>query len=92
MFLKLCQHSLFLTHKHTVTGKILFLNGTSSAGKTTLSKGLQQALSECWQHIALDQFRDGLPDKYRGLNAPANTTGALGLNVIPDARDGQAFT
>ena len=92
MFLKLCQHSLFLTHKHTVTGKILFLNGTSSAGKTTLSKGLQQALPECWQHIALDQFRDGLPDKYRGLNAPADTTGALGLNVIPDARDGQAFT
>ena len=92
MFLKLCQHSLFLTHKCTVTGKILFLNGTSSAGKTTLSKGLQQALPECWQHVALDQFRDGLPDKYRGLNAPADTTGALGLNVIPDARDGQPFT
>jgi len=92
MFLKLCQHSLFLTHKCTVTGKVLFLNGTSSAGKTTLSKGLQQALPECWQHVALDQFRDGLPDKYRGLNAPADTTGALGLNVIPDARDGQPFT
>ena len=79
----------FLTYKYTVTGKILFLNGTSSAGKTTLSKGLQQALPECWRHVALDQFRDGLPDKYRGLNAPADTTGALGLNVIPDTRDDQ---
>ena len=38
----------------------------------------------------LDQFRDGLPDKYRGLNAPADTTGALGLNVIDRGR--QPFT
>ena len=92
MFSNYASIRFFLTYKRIVTGKILFLNGTSSAGKTTLSKGLQQALPECWQHVALDQFRDGLPDKYRGLNAPADTTGALGLNVIPDSRDGQPFT
>jgi len=75
-----------------VSGKILFLNGTSSAGKTTLAKALQETLPDCWQHVALDQFRDGLPDKYRGLNAPADTAGAQGLNVIPDRKNGQAYT
>ena len=75
-----------------MSGKILFLNGTSSAGKTTLAKALQETLPDCWQHVALDQFRDGLPDKYRGLNAPADTTGAWGLNVIPDQKSGQAYT
>lgn len=64
-------------------GKIIFLNGTSSAGKTTLAYALQELLAEPWVHIALDQFRDGLPLKYRGLNAPAGTTGEQGLNVVP---------
>lgn len=64
-------------------GKIIFLNGTSSAGKTTLAYALQEQLTEPWIHIALDQFRDGLPLKYRGLNAPAGTTGEQGLNVVP---------
>ena len=75
-----------------MAGKVLFLNGTSSAGKTTLAKTLQGALPDCWQHVALDQFRDGLPDKFRGLNAPDGTTGALGLNVIPDLKNGQSYT
>jgi len=75
-----------------VAGKVLFLNGTSSAGKTTLAKTLQGALPDCWQHVALDQFRDGLPDKFRGLNAPDGTLGALGLNVIPDLKNGQSYT
>ena len=43
-----------------MTGTILFLNGTSSAGKTTLSRALQELLDEPYQHIALDQFRDGV--------------------------------
>jgi len=64
-------------------GKIIFLNGTSSAGKTTLAHALQALLPEFYQHMALDQFRDGMPDKYRGLNSPLGTTGAEGLNVVP---------
>ena len=44
------------------------LNGTSSAGKTTLAKALQQKLNEPHLYVALDQYRDSLPDKYRGLN------------------------
>ena len=66
-----------------VSAQAIFLNGTSSSGKTTLARALQAVLPESWQHLALDQFRDGLPDKFRGLNAPEGTTGWQGLNVVP---------
>jgi len=75
-----------------MTVSVILLNGTSSAGKTTLAKHLQRALPGCWQHMALDQFRDGLPDHYRGLNAPQGTTGAAGLNVVPNTAHDLAFT
>ncbi len=66
-----------------MSGKIIFLNGTSSSGKTTLAHALQELLPDPWLHVALDQFRDGLPDKYRGLNSPTGSNGDLGLNVVP---------
>lgn len=74
------------------TGTLIFLNGTSSAGKTTLAHALQEALDAPWQHMALDQFRDGLPAKYRGLNAPPADTGSQGLNVVPVHDAGQSYT
>ena len=64
-------------------GRIILLNGTSSAGKTTVARMIQQLRPEPIQHIALDQFRDGLPDRFRGLNSPEGTPGARGLNVVP---------
>lgn len=73
-------------------GKIIFLNGTSSAGKTTLAYALQEQFDEPWIHVALDQFRDGLPLKYRGLNAPPGTTGEQGLNVVPVNNGNESFT
>ena len=73
-------------------GTIIFLNGTSSAGKTTLAHALQERLDAPFQHMALDQFRDGLPARYRGLNAPAGTTGARGLNVVPVHHEQGAWT
>jgi len=74
------------------SGNIIFLNGSSSAGKTTLAIMLQQLLPEPYQHIALDQFRDGMPGRYRGLNSPEGTPGDLGLNVVPTSREGQLMT
>jgi chloramphenicol 3-O phosphotransferase len=73
-------------------GKIILLNGSSSAGKTTLAIALQQLLPEPWQHIALDQFRDGLGGRYRGLNSPDGAPGARGLNVVPVARGDEHVT
>lgn len=73
-------------------GKIIFLNGTSSAGKTTLAHALQEVLPEPWLHVALDHYRDGLPARLRGLNAPPGTDGERGLNVVPVSRDGRMYT
>ncbi|MGD8833001.1 MAG: AAA family ATPase [Pseudomonadales bacterium] len=73
-------------------GKVIFLNGSSSAGKTTLAIMLQQLLDEPWQHIALDQFRDGMPGRYRGLNSPQGTPGESGLNIVPVEQDGERLT
>jgi len=73
-------------------GNVIFLNGSSSAGKTTIAVMLQQLLAEPYQHIALDQFRDGMPGRYRGLNSPEGSPGASGLNVVPTQREGQLVT
>jgi len=73
-------------------GRIILLNGSSSSGKTTLAVALQQLLKEPWQHIALDQFRDGLAGRYRGLNSPAGAPGARGLNVVPVPRGNERVT
>jgi chloramphenicol 3-O phosphotransferase len=75
-----------------VPGKIILLNGSSSAGKTTLAIALQQLLPEPYQHIALDQFRDGLAGRYRGLNSPEGAPGARGLNVVPVERGNERVT
>jgi chloramphenicol 3-O phosphotransferase len=74
------------------TGKVIFLNGSSSAGKTTLAIMLQQLLEEPYQHIALDQFRDGMPGRFRGLNSPEGTPGERGLNVVPTEKDSEMVT
>ena len=73
-------------------GKVIFLNGSSSSGKTTLAIMLQQLLDEPYQHIALDQFRDGMPGRFRGLNSPAGTPGDRGLNIVPIDKDGERVT
>ena len=71
---------------------VILLNGSSSSGKTTLAEALQQALSSPYQYIALDQFRDGMPMRVRGLNAPPETEGARGLNVVPAYLQGEPVT
>ena len=75
-----------------VPGRILLLNGSSSAGKTTLALALQELLDGPWQHMALDHFRDGMAPRYRGLNSPPGTPGHSGLNVVPVDLDGERVT
>lgn len=42
-------------------GRILVLNGTSSAGKTTLANALQQALPDTYEQVGLDLTLRNLP-------------------------------
>lgn len=39
-----------------MTGKIILLNGASSAGKSTLARGLQAALAEPFWHYSIDHL------------------------------------
>ena len=41
-----------------MTGRIIFINGPSSAGKTTLCRALQANLEEPFWHYSIDHFRD----------------------------------
>lgn len=41
-----------------MTGRIIFLNGTSSSGKTTLANALREALDEPFCYYASDQLAD----------------------------------
>ncbi|PCJ29331.1 MAG: chloramphenicol phosphotransferase [Rickettsiales bacterium] len=43
--------------------KIIFLNGASSSGKTTIARLLQEKLSEPYMHIGIDSLIDMMPDK-----------------------------
>ena len=78
-------------------GKIIFLNGVSSSGKTTLAKALQEKLSEPFYHLSNDTFCYMSPDKFididmgetydRALKGMYHTIKAfsdIGINVIVD--------
>lgn len=67
------------------SGRIILLNGSSSAGKTTLAHAIAALSERPVQHISLDQFRDGMASRFRGMNARAGEPGSRGLNVVPTA-------
>ena len=78
-------------------GKIIFLNGVSSAGKTTLAKVLQSRLAEPFYLISRDVFCEMEPKKFleinldktrgtalTGLHHNIKTLSDIGINVIVD--------
>ena len=42
-------------------GKLIVLNGGSSAGKTSLAQAFQDVADECWMHLGIDVFWLALP-------------------------------
>lgn len=70
------------------SGKIIILNGTSSSGKSTLLKGLQNRLDKPFLEMGLDKFIWMLPRHY--LEQPlwdevlgkADSAGALGHQLV----------
>jgi chloramphenicol 3-O phosphotransferase len=67
-----------------VGGHIIVLDGTSSAGKTTLAKGLQarfEAIGECWLITGVDDYFGKLPRSWL----------AVGRHVGAHADDGCVF-
>jgi chloramphenicol 3-O phosphotransferase len=64
------------------TGKIIILNGTSSAGKTSIARALQDRLADPYLEVGLDKFIWMLPRRY--LDRPL-WDDVLGLNVTAGA-------
>ena len=44
---------------------VIYLNGPSSSGKTTLAGALQEALDGMWLHVGIDKMISMMPLKYR---------------------------
>lgn len=50
--------------ERSTTGRIIFLNGTPSSGKSTLARALRELLDEAYYYCSLDDFRQGYLDRY----------------------------
>jgi chloramphenicol 3-O phosphotransferase len=48
-------------------GRIIFLNGTSSSGKTSISKELLALLGDKYWHLSIDSFMDGINQSYANM-------------------------
>jgi len=46
------------------TGRVIFLNGTSSAGKTSIAAALQERLKEPYMVLSLDNFFHLYPERF----------------------------
>lgn len=69
-------------------GRVVVLNGASSAGKTTLAKAFSQAQAsagECWLVVGIDDFNDLLPPQWVQAGDHHGAHGDDGLTVDPDA-------
>ena len=60
--------SLFVYNQVMADGKIIFINGTSSSGKTSILRALQKYLEEPYLEAGIDKFIWMLPERY--LNRP----------------------
>jgi chloramphenicol 3-O phosphotransferase len=60
-----------------VTGRVIVLNGTSSAGKTSLARALQDHLDDVWLLLGVDTFITALPWRLTGT-ADGHTINADG--------------
>jgi len=87
-FLMSLRKNLVLLKVKMKPGTIIILNGTSSSGKSSILKALQEILDEPYLDAGIDKFIWMLPDRY--LERPlwddvlglANQAGELGHHLI----------
>ena len=53
-----------------MTGSIILLNGTSSAGKSTLANAVQDVMDAPYLSLGIDHFFEALPQRYRARLGP----------------------
>jgi chloramphenicol 3-O phosphotransferase len=62
-------------------GHIIFLNGTSSAGKTVIAKALQEKLSKPYMHVSIDGFFNLYPERF--LDPKSQEDAMVLVTLIP---------
>ena len=66
-------------------GNIIFLNGTSSSGKTVIAKALQGTMDGYYIHTGIDHFLERVPEKLHVLSDGKNPSASEGfLWVVPE--------
>jgi chloramphenicol 3-O phosphotransferase len=70
-------------------GTVIFLNGTSSAGKSSIAKVLQETLDGYFIHTGIDHFIERLPPRFfashQGFDPPP-AVGELWITEKDDRR------
>lgn len=67
-------------------GHVIFLNGTSSSGKTTIAKALQEKLAEPYMYVSIDNFFHMYPERFL---QPTNRREAIVLeHLVPAVLSG----
>lgn len=65
--------------------RIIYLNGCSSAGKSSIAKAIQKLAPTPWLHIGLDTFIGMLPEQYIGFG-PKATEGYYTFEMVHNHR------
>ena len=74
------------------TGNIIYLNGTSSAGKSSIAAALQALLPEPYLHVGLDTFMGMFPPAFVAVQPPGEPVSPrtyAGLVLLHDMQDGR---
>jgi chloramphenicol 3-O phosphotransferase len=73
--------------RSTPRGKLIVLNGGSSAGKTSLALAFQDLAAECWMHLGIDQFWCALPPCQLDLERVSSEYYTWDVAVEADGRE-----
>ena len=74
-----------------MTGRVVIINGPSSVGKSTIAGGLQDALTEPWLKLSIDDFLGFMPERLVNLGPsadagfrwfPADATGEEATRIV----------
>jgi len=67
-------------------GHVILLNGTSSSGKTTIAKALQEKLTEPYMYVSIDDFFHMYPERF--LNPTSREEATVLARLIPAVLSG----
>jgi chloramphenicol 3-O phosphotransferase len=73
-------------------GKLIVLNGGSSAGKSSVAQEFQELVPECWMHLGIDVFWGALPQSQLDLERARPEYYTWDVTVDPDGLEWLSVT